>query len=394
MSAQSENVRLLRPGIDVADNRSATSRKSEEALVPGQRDLSLQGVRKTYGSFVAVSDVSLGVSQGEFLTLLGPSGSGKTSLLMMLAGFLLPDRGRILLGGSDITYLPPNERNFGMVFQGYALFPHMSVRDNVGFPLRVRRRPAGEIKAKVDRALDLVQMGAFAQRMPRELSGGQQQRIALARALSFAPDVLLLDEPLGALDRRLRQDVQVELKELHDRVGTTFVYVTHDQDEALSMSSRVAIMHNGRIIQSGLPREVYEAPQSAFVARFLGDSNFFRGRIAAMTAGGFDYAVGDAVCRQSGHGEGRRKGEEVVLAIRPEKISVSTVPASGAANATSGRISHWSYLGQSLRLTVEAGAFGQVIVSLPTWRSRLEPRIDATVWLGWDADASIPVQDD
>ena len=226
--------------------------------------LQIRDVSKMFGTFRAVDGVTLDIERGEFLTLLGPSGSGKTTLLMMIAGFLDITQGDIALDGASIADVPAEKRNFGMVFQGYALFPHMSVRDNIGYALSVRKRSASEIKARVDEMLDLVQLQEFADRKPTQLSGGQQQRVALARALCFAPPVLLLDEPLGALDKKLRVEVQEQLKDIHRRVGTTFIYVTHDQEEALSMSDRIVIMRDGAIEQVGTPVELYERPATKF----------------------------------------------------------------------------------------------------------------------------------
>ena len=249
--------------------------------------LTLRGISKHYVAVRAVDDVDLVVPRGEFLTLLGPSGSGKTTILMMIAGFVHPTSGDILLDDREITHLPPEKRNFGMVFQGYALFPHMTVEQNVGFPLKVRRMGRAEAEPLISDVLDLVQLAHLRDRLPRQLSGGQQQRVALARALVFSPDILLLDEPLGALDKKLRTEVQIELKDLHRRVGTTFLYVTHDQEEALSMSDRIAIVRDGKFVQMGRPDELYERPASRFVADFLGKSNFFTGRRGAAIDGGF-----------------------------------------------------------------------------------------------------------
>ncbi|MFL5334564.1 MAG: ABC transporter ATP-binding protein, partial [Geminicoccaceae bacterium] len=235
--------------------------------------MELRAISKRYGTFTAVDAVSLRVERGQFLTLLGPSGSGKTTILMAIAGFVAPSEGAVLLDGRDITALPPERRDFGMVFQGYALFPHMTVAENVAFPLRVRGLSRAGRDAKVRAALDLVQLARFAERRPAQLSGGQQQRVALARALVFDPDLLLLDEPLSALDKKLRAELQEELKALHRRVGRTFVNVTHDQEEALSLSDQVAILNHGRLVQVGPPEVLYERPRTRFVADFLGKSN-------------------------------------------------------------------------------------------------------------------------
>ena len=286
--------------------------------------LEVRSLTKRYGSTVAVDDVTLEVPSGDFLTLLGPSGSGKTTILMTVAGFTEPTSGNVLVDGRVITRLLPEKRNFGMVFQGYALFPHLDVEGNVGFPLRVRGISGSAAGERIAKVLDLVQLGPLRNRLPRQLSGGQQQRVALARALVFDPDVLLLDEPLSALDKKLRAELQWELKTIHKRIGTTFVYVTHDQDEALSMSDRIAILNNGRIAQLGAPTDLYERPASRFVADFLGKSNFLEGRVVQRNRDGFTYRMGASEFRQEGvTGDG---GERTLIALRPEKIEVHLSP--------------------------------------------------------------------
>jgi putative spermidine/putrescine transport system ATP-binding protein len=251
--------------------------------------ISLQKLSKTYaGGAVGVSDVSLDIMRGTFVSLLGPSGSGKTTTLMMLAGFEEPDSGRVVIEGHDMAGVPPYERNLGMVFQNYALFPHMTVGDNISFPLEVRGRSRAERAAAVDRALALVQLDGYAGRYPRQLSGGQQQRVALARALVYDPPVLLMDEPLGALDKKLRRHMQVELKALQRKLGITVVYVTHDQEEAMSMSDVIAVMHGGAVAQFGSPADLYARPRSVFVADFLGETNFLDAR--QLATAGYDPA--------------------------------------------------------------------------------------------------------
>jgi putative spermidine/putrescine transport system ATP-binding protein len=242
---------------------------------PAQRApaLRLQGIRKNYGQVVAVAGVDLAIDEGEFFTLLGPSGSGKTTLLRMIAGFERPDSGRIELGGRDITSLPPHLRDTNTVFQDYALFPHMTVAQNIGYGLRIKATPKAERERRVDRALQMVRLSGLGHRRPNQLSGGQRQRVALARAVINEPEVLLLDEPLGALDLKLRQEMQIELKQIQKEVGITFIYVTHDQEEALTMSDRIAVMSNGSIEQIGSPVDVYERPATEFVAGFIGISN-------------------------------------------------------------------------------------------------------------------------
>ena len=241
--------------------------------------LEFRGVSKRYGEVRAVDDVSLGLRKGEFFSLLGPSGCGKTTMLRLAAGFEEPDAGRVFLDGRDITDLPPDKRKVNTIFQSYALFPHMTVRDNIAFGLAIAKRPKAEIRAEVDRMLELIRMTDQAAKKPGQLSGGQKQRVAVARALVNKPDVLLLDEPLAALDLKLRQKMLIELDLIHDEVGITFLYVTHDQAEAMSLSDRIAVMDRGRIEQIGTPAEIYESPRSSFVAAFIGDTNFLEGRV-------------------------------------------------------------------------------------------------------------------
>src|SRR5471030_3114367 len=245
-------------------------------------NLQITGLCKRYGAFVARAPTDLDVDQGEFLTLLGPSGSGKTTLLSLIAGLAQPDDGQVRINGIDVTYGAPYERDIGMVFQNYALFPHMTVAENISFPLQMRKTDAKATREKVMQALEMVHLPHVAGRYPRELSGGQQQRIALARCMVYRPSIILMDEPLGALDRKLRDQMQFEIKRIHRSVGTTFIYVTHDQSEALTMSDLVVLMHQGRIAQTGPPRELYCEPASVFVADFIGDSNLLNGRVTAI----------------------------------------------------------------------------------------------------------------
>ena len=355
--------------------------------------LTLGRVSKTYGATKALDEVSLTIGRGEFLTLLGPSGSGKTTMLMSIAGFVAPSSGEIRLDGAPIQHLPPERRNFGMVFQGYALFPHLTVARNIAFPLEVRGLPREEIARKVREAVELVQLDGLVERLPRQLSGGQQQRVALARALVFAPHLLLLDEPLSALDRKLRADMQVELKEFHRRVGLTFIYVTHDQEEALSMSDRVAILNHGRLLQLGPPAELYERPATRFVAEFLGKSNFLRGHVEQSSAGGFALRSGGALFQQSGQGPAPRVGEKLLLALRPERIAI-VGEGPPPANVIDGTIASWSYLGTAFHLLVDTRDAGRFAVTVPTWRHGTPPAVGTAIRLGWDPDASIQVEDD
>src|SRR5499427_7710271 len=288
-------------------------------------------VQKSYdGETLVVKDLNLSIRAGEFLTLLGPSGSGKTTTLMMLAGFEAPTAGEILLDGRAIGRLPPHRRDIGMVFQHYALFPHMTVADNVGFPLSVRRLPAADIAARVERALDMVQLRALASRRPSQLSGGQQQRVAVARALVFEPKLILMDEPLGALDKQLREQMQLEIRRLHRELGVTMVYVTHDQGEALTMSDRIAVFRQGRIEQIGAPEAIYDEPANAFVARFIGENNRVVGTVVeidgtrcAVRARGGAMLTGTCADRLA-------PGDEALVSVRPEQIALGEALAECA----------------------------------------------------------------
>ncbi|MGE0717929.1 MAG: ABC transporter ATP-binding protein [Alphaproteobacteria bacterium] len=354
--------------------------------------LAVVGFTKLYGSLAAVRDVSFTIERGRFVTLLGPSGSGKTTLLMAIAGFVQPTTGDILLDQRVITALPPDKRNFGMVFQGYALFPHMTVEDNVWFPLRARGIGKAAAAERVAEALGLVQMGHLARRLPTQLSGGQQQRVALARALVFRPDILLLDEPLSALDKKLRGDLQWELKELHRRLGTTFVYVTHDQEEALSMSDDILILRDGRIEQQGDPRTLYEKPATRFVADFLGKSNFIRGTVRATTHDSFRYTVGGTELAQAGRPDPATVGDAVVVALRPEKMQVAA-ERPDLANALPGTVTAFNYHGTSYHLQVATEVAGTLTATVPAWECPVEPAIGGKLWLGWTPAASVVVRE-
>ena len=339
------------------------------------------GVEKSYdGRVLAVRDLTLDVRRGEFLTLLGPSGSGKTTTLNMLAGFERPTRGAILLGGRPVDRLPPYDRNIGMVFQNYALFPHMTVGENVAFPLSVRRMPRADIAARVKRALAMVRLEAFGDRRPAQLSGGQQQRIALARALVFEPSLVLMDEPLGALDKKLREQLQIEIKLLHERLGLTVVYVTHDQSEALTMSDRIAVFHEGRVVQEGTPDALYMQPRDAFVAGFIGENNMLSGTVATMADGQVRVALADGpevVAMAVGD---LQVGAHVLVAVRPEAIRVSAHPADGD-NACRAVVTSHIYFGDHQRLLTEIGAGHRVTVKVP---ADAEAVAGASIFLCWN----------
>jgi len=304
----------------------------------------LENVTKRYGELVAVEGLSLEVKAGELFFFLGPSGCGKTTILRLIAGFLQPDQGEIYFDGRAMTPVPAHRRNAGMVFQNYALWPHLTVEDNVAYGLEVRKTKGQERKRRVKEALEMVRMDEFGQRLPSELSGGQQQRVALARALVVEPDVILLDEPLSNLDAKLRLEMRREIKRVHQETGITTLYVTHDQKEALSMAQRVAVMSMGRVEQVGGPYEIYRHPRNEFVADFLGEANFFPGRIAEVSAEGavLQTPLGNFLCESPP--SGLTKGARVLLSIRPEAISIDS--DAGGPNRLEASLSEASYLGE------------------------------------------------
>jgi len=362
-------------------------------------------VSKRYGDIKAVDHVSLSVRRGEFFSLLGPSGCGKTTLLRILAGFEQPDTGRVLLDGTDITDLPPFQRKVNTIFQSYALFPHLSVWDNIAFGLKVARRPRREIKEEVEKMLRLIQMEDQAWKKPDQISGGQKQRVAVARALVNKPRVLLLDEPLAALDLKLRQRMLIELDLIHDEVGITFLYVTHDQGEAMSLSDRIAVMQAGKIEQIGAPAEIYEAPRSSFVAAFIGDTNFFDGVVAEPlaepgllrglppVAGNKDYSrlrIEDFPDLECFNDKQIREGEHVFLSIRPEKLRISRERPESRPhlNALRGVVEDVIYLGAQTKYWVRVGDYRiSVVVQHSRFLLDEKPiRWREPVWLSWHAD--------
>ena len=356
--------------------------------------LRLERLSKNFGEFIAVEDVNLHIRRGEFLTILGPSGSGKTTLLMIIAGFLEATTGDIQFDGLSIMSLRPEKRNFGMVFQGYALFPHMTVRQNIAYPLEVRKGARDEIVKRVDEMLELVQLETFGDRLPRQLSGGQQQRVALARALIFDPLVLLLDEPLGALDKKLRSNVQTQLKHLHRKVGKTFVYVTHDQEEALSMSDRVVIMNHGRVVQVGSPQELYERPSTVFASKFIGKSNILRGVVNQVDGNEVLYAIADKYFQQLVSNEKFSKNDEIILALRPEKIKIArSKVASNEVNILVGRIIDITYFGSTILVNVETDSVGEFIVEVQAWNNQETLEEGQNISLTWSPDAAFTVKD-
>jgi spermidine/putrescine transport system ATP-binding protein len=323
--------------------------------------IELRDVVKRFGDVTAVDHVSIQIRDGEFFALLGPSGCGKTTTLRMIAGFEYPTGGEIHLHGRPIGSTPPYQRNVNTVFQSYALFPHMSVAENVAFGLQMKRTPAAETEQRVREALEMVRLTGYEARRPRQLSGGQQQRVALARALVNRPEVLLLDEPLGALDQKLRKEMQIELKSLQQRVGITFIFVTHDQEEALSMSDRIAVMNAGKVLQVGTPTEIYERPNCRFVADFIGEANFLDGTVQSVERNGgaeatiTTLATSDGLTVKAQSGAGLPPGAPALVSIRPEKAFLSVQEPSASANCFRVLVEQVAYIGSDTRIIVRLG---------------------------------------
>ena len=341
--------------------------------------LELQALSKRYGDFHAVREVSLDIADGEFLVLLGPSGCGKTTTLRMIAGFVVPSGGAIHIGARDVTALPPWKRNTGLVFQSYALFPHLTVAQNVAFGLEMRKAGRDDIATRVAEALRLVRLGHLAERLPRQLSGGQQQRVALARALAIRPDVLLLDEPLSNLDAKLREEVRVEIRELQRQLGLTTVMVTHDQEEALTVADRLVVMSEGEVRQIGTQRDLYERPADRFVAGFVGRSAFLDGEVGAD--GAFVTAGGLRLRCPAGPVRGPAS-----MALRPERVALGVSPL-GLDNDIGGTVEFVSYLGAALDLRVRLTPSDRVTVQVANRQDGTVPAVGERVHVGWSADA-------
>ena len=345
--------------------------------------VSFKGVQKSYdGESLVVKNLNLDIAAGEFLTMLGPSGSGKTTCLMMLAGFETATHGDIELGGRPINNIPPHKRGIGMVFQNYALFPHMTVGENLAFPLNVRNMPKAEVEEKVRSVLDMVQMMAFIDRKPAQLSGGQQQRIALARALVFSPELVLMDEPLGALDKQLREHMQYEIKHIHENLGVTVVYVTHDQSEALTMSNRIAVFDDGVIQQLADPVTLYEKPENSFVAQFIGENNQMVGTVASVSKGiatiNLDSGAEVKALAVNIGGVGSR----TTLSVRPERCVILTKKL-GAVSRLDAKIEELIYLGDHIRCRMNVAGDDQFIMKVPNTSGQLGLEIGATLEIGW-----------
>jgi putrescine transport system ATP-binding protein len=366
-------------------------------LDPGAKpQIVIDGVVKTYGNFTAVDNVNLQIYKGEMFALVGASGCGKTTLLRMLAGFATPTGGSIVIEGVEMNGVPPHERPVNMMFQSYALFPHMTVERNVGYG--IKRMPMDEStrKKRIQEALDMVQLGPLAQRKPHQLSGGQRQRVALARALIRRPKVLLLDEPLSALDKKLREQTQFELMDLQYQVGITFIVVTHDQDEAMALASRIAVMDRGKVAQVGTPAEIYEFPKSRFVADFVGTTNLFEGTVAICEPGLTTVSCSDAGCDLIVDDVGRfTPGQRVWVALRPEKIRLSKQPAeAGRGNQLRGTVWQLGYLGNRCTYQIKTTSGKVVTVFAQNERRTSEWSIDWSdeVYVSWSADAAVLLQ--
>jgi len=345
-------------------------------------------VDKSYdGEILVVKDLNVDVPQGEFLTLLGPSGSGKTTTLMMLAGFETPTSGEIYLEGEPISTIPPYKRGIGMVFQNYALFPHMTVNENLSFPLEVRKLSKSDIEEKVKKALSMVELEAFGSRMPMQLSGGQQQRVALARALVFEPRLVLMDEPLGALDKKLREQMQYEIKHIHERIGITVVYVTHDQSEALTMSNRIAVFNDGKIQQVSTPDVLYEKPDNAFVAQFIGENNQIKGKVKSING------TNCVIKTESGEDIVSLKvnvssvGENSTVSLRPERVGINAEEGE-FENKFEAQVKELIYLGDHIRTRVEVCGNDQFIVKVPNSYKDSNLKEGTKVKLSWKASDS------
>lgn len=368
----------------VADSFSPDATRSGDAV------LEVRNVNKYFGDDVAVRDVSFKVYDGEFLFLIGPSGCGKTTTLRMIGGYLEPSSGDILIRGRSMNGVPLEKRNIGMVFQTYALFPHMTVAQNVGFGLRMRGLPRREREEKVRATLDLVELTPLANRYPIQLSGGQRQRVAIARVVAYEPDILLLDEPLANLDRRLRDQMRIELKKLQEKIGITTVYVTHDQEEALSMADRVAVMEGGELLQFGTPSEVYNEPSTRFVATFLGNTTSFGGTVTDVDGDLAHIRVPDGPIITVSHAEDLSVGEECMVSVRPERVHICSDRPGGEVNVFAGVVEVQSYLGAIVEYVVRLSDCGMVIRAsepLPSGRPSFDEG-DA-VFVTWDPDQAI-----
>ena len=348
--------------------------------------VSFSEVQKSYdGSELVVKNLNLDIARGEFLTMLGPSGSGKTTCLMMLAGFEPATHGEIFVGGRPINAIPPHKRGIGMVFQNYALFPHMTVNENLSFPLKVRRMNKSDITQRVEKALDMVRLGSFGDRRPAQLSGGQQQRVAVARALVFDPGLVLMDEPLGALDKQLREQMQYEIKHIHENLDVTVVYVTHDQSEALTMSNRICVFNNGIVQQLATPEDLYERPENAFVAQFIGENNTLLGAVAETSTEFCTVHVGDGIEVKALNVNAGATGSQTTLSLRPERVEVN--PENGKyPNVFDAQIEEMIYLGDHIRTRATVCGRSDFIVKIPNASHHAVLKAGDIVKFGWSVE--------
>ena len=341
-------------------------------------------VDKSYdGKVLVVKDLNLDIAEGEFITMLGPSGSGKTTCLMMLAGFETPTNGEIYLDGNPISNIPPHKRGIGMVFQNYALFPHMTVYENLAFPLKVRKFSKDETDKKVEKALSMVSLSGFGSRMPGQLSGGQQQRVAVARALVFDPAVVLMDEPLGALDKNLRESMQYEIKHIHESIGVTVVYVTHDQSEALTMSNRIAVFNDGKVQQLSSPDKLYEEPVNSFVAEFIGENNTFHGEVADISGKKCKIKLNSGDEILANPIRVKSKGEKSIVSLRPERAIID--PDDKMDNKFTGKIEEVIYHGDHTRVRLNLLDNHEFILKVPNSSARMDIKLGNQIKIGWNS---------
>ena len=341
-------------------------------------------VDKSYdGKVLVVKDLNLDIDEGEFITMLGPSGSGKTTCLMMLAGFETPTNGEIFLDSKPISRIPPHKRGIGMVFQNYALFPHLTVYENLAFPLKVRKLSKDDIDKKVDKALSMVSLSGFEKRMPNQLSGGQQQRVAVARSLVFDPQLVLMDEPLGALDKNLRESMQYEIKHIHESIGVTVVYVTHDQSEALTMSSRIAVFNDGKVQQLSTPDKLYEEPVNSFVAEFIGENNTFAGEVTDISGGKCKVKLNSGGEIISNPISVKSKGEKTKVSLRPERAIID--PDEKMDNKHKGKIEEVIYHGDHARVRLNLLGNKEFILKVPNSSARMDIKPGNEINVGWNS---------
>jgi len=349
--------------------------------------LKIAALSKRYGDFVALAPTHLEVAQGEFLTLLGPSGSGKTTLLGLIAGLTPPDEGRVTINGKDVTDGAPHERDIGMVFQNYALFPHMTIGENIAFPLKMRKTPAAEAQRRVQEALEMVRLPHMADRLPRELSGGQQQRVALARCMVYRPSIILMDEPLGALDKKLRDQMQLEIKRIHREIGTTIVYVTHDQEEAMTMSDRICLMNAGAVEQLGAPQDLYFRPQSLFVADFLGESNLLSGTVQAVEGKTVSLALHcqNVNTQALSNGQPIQAGQSVTWMLRPQNLLVHAQPPEMDVPNLAGTLLDVMVTGSLTKLYLDVGSNTPLVAAFATQRDTTRYQRGQHLHVSWQA---------